>query len=254
MRSARLRKLMLLTVAARIALAAPSLHIAHAAAAEEEAGSLVTQEMREQLRPEVRGPLEEAALYTAVGRPDSALALLEPLAGLLADGALNYWETFDYHFVLGETRLKMQSLDEARTAFEECMKFSDIDSDRRYQLLRSLARVYVLQKEAERAIGVYQEINSLRGGRDPQTTVLIAQIHERILGDRATALLYLEDAVRYDGDRPDRSRLQLLRRAYVYAEEYEKALEVARALVEYFDEPDDLESLENILDALNRRK
>ena len=234
-------------LAASAQLASPSARAADATT------QLETAEMAAQLRPGIREPLEQAAQMAAFKRPDEALALLEPLRVQLDSGTLNYWETFDFRFVVGEAQRGKRAWREARAAFEECDKFTDIDARRRSRLLLSLGNVYAQLKEGERAIATYEQLNRLRGGRDPQATALIAQVYDGVLRDRGAAIPYFEDAVRFGADNPDRSRYELLRRAYVQNRDYDKALAVAKTMVDLFAHPNDAEAMEDIVNAMNRR-
>jgi tetratricopeptide (TPR) repeat protein len=222
-----------------------------AKAADPEVIELVTTEMAAQITPAVQEQLDQAR-ELLVDRPDAALVTLAALRVRTGNAALNYWETFEVLRLTGISHVRRQDYREARAALEQCLGFTDIDPYRRHGLLVEAGRVYVRLKETDRALDVYHEINNMRGGRDPQTLARIAQIYERLLGDRTAAIPYYEAAIRYDPV-PKRTRYGALRTAYLLNQELEKALQVAKAMVDLFDYASDDDAMDEIIAAMNRR-
>jgi tetratricopeptide (TPR) repeat protein len=223
-----------------------------ASGADSNATQLVTTEMGARIRPEVDRQLARAVLLTP-GRPDDALALLEPLRAGIQGESLNYWEAFEVCHSIGEAQRWKRDYREARTTLEDCLNFTDIEPERRRKALTSLGKVYVQLKDAEKALDVYEELNRMHGGRDPQLLAHIAQIYAVLLGDRGAAIPYLEAAIRYETGNPKRGNYQKLRAAYQRNGDLENALEIAKAMVDLFDEPDDEQAMDEIVAAMNER-
>jgi tetratricopeptide (TPR) repeat protein len=222
-----------------------------AKAADPEVIELVTTEMATQITPAVQEQLDQARQLIPE-QPDAALVVLAALRTRTGSAALNYWEFFEVMQLTGISHLRRQDYREARAALEQCLGFTDIDPYRRHRVLIEAGRVYVRLRETDRALDVYHEINNMRGGRDPQVLTRIAQIHERLLGDRRAAIPYYEAAIRYDPT-PKRSRYSALRTAYLQNQELEKALQVAKAMVDLFDYESDDDAMDDIIAAMNRR-
>ena len=234
-----------------LALLLACIPVAAANAADPEVIELVTSAMVAQITPAVQEQLDEVR-QLLVEQPDAALVELAALRARTGSAALNYWEMFDVLRLTSISHLRRQDYEEARVALEQCLGFTDIDSQRRHAVLIEAGRVYVRLKERDRALDVYHEINNLRGGRDPQMLALIAQIHDTLFGDLPAAIPYYEAALRYDSI-PKRTRYGALRRAYVQNHELEKALQVAKAMVDLFAYESDEEAMDQIIAAMNRR-
>jgi tetratricopeptide (TPR) repeat protein len=178
---------------------------------------------------------------------------LTPLLARADSRELNYWETFEVYYIVGEANRIRRDDAKARTALEQCLAFTDIEPQRRRKALVAIGKVYERQKDADAALDVYAELNNMRGGKYPKMLMAIADVHMTIFGDRAAAIPYLEAAIEHASGAPNRAHYLKLRRAYHQHGDRQSALNVANAMVDLFDNPADEEAVDDIVSAMNRR-